>query len=1203
MRDDATRKKLLQTRTLDLAKAIDICRSSEATTRHLKAMATPDELHALQQRAPETRQRSSSRHRRGKSRGRQTGNRPPSTDRRDNGDRRCKFCDRTHAPSKSQCKAFGATCASCGKKNHFASVCRSKPPNDVCESLTEDSLLSLNSASDKRWYSNILVNGHEVRFLIDTGSTANVIPMSIVASLGKRKSDLRPSRSTLSMFDRTELRTVGELPAKLTHPRTRVELDVDFYVAETAAPVLGVEACRRLDIVRIVDENICEAYVSQAESTQPPPGRPVPAPRNRPATSTGRITEDFVTDQYADLFDGRLGLLEGDVHLETDPSVPPVQMPLRRLPVALRDRVETELRKLVADEVIAPVTKPTKWVSALLVTTKKDGGLRLCIDPKPLNRALQRSTYYMPTIDDVLPKLANAKVFSTVDAKSAFWMLKLDEQSSYLTTFETPFGRFRWLRCCYGISPAPEIFQARMHAALSGLNGVHCIADDILVAGSGDTVADAERDHDRNLLALLDRCRQKGIKLNRSKLCLRRESTRYMGHLLTSSGLRPDPRKTAAIMDMPIPEDRKALQRALGMATYLARFCPNFSEITAPLRSLLHDGNEFRWDIRHTEAFDRMKAMLATEPVLAYYSPDKELTCQADCSQFGMGCVIMQEGKVIEYASRALTKAEVAYAQIEKELLSIVHCLSRFDTYCYARHVVIETDHRPLLAIYKKALAASPKRLQRMWLRLQRYDFELVFRPSGEMIMADTLSRAFSPGASEGTAFPEEVATLSTVDEDQMAELKMVASANTIAAINAAAQDDDEYAGLIDQIRRGWPETAAGVATYLRPFHTFADELSVSSGLVFKGHRLVVPRQARAAILERLHAAHTGVNACLRRARETVYWPGITADIKRAVVACDICARHHQSIQKEPLMSHPAPSRPWEKVGIDIFTFADTDYLITVDYLTGWFEIDRLGAKSVSNIVYCLRQHFARQGLPLETFSDNSPFASAEFRRFAERYEFRHTTSSPRYSQSNGRVENAVKTAKRIMIKAHETNTDPFLALLEWRNTPSEQLGPSPAQLILGRRTRTRLPIADKLLDTATSAAASSALSTAKERQAAYYNRGAKERQPLSKGDTVRVKFDEKSDWRKAEVANVLPHRSYEVRFDDGTIRRRTSKHVRFSSEPPIIVDDDSPPPNSKGPTPAARLNAPPPAAPTSTHQIVTTRSGRVVRRPARYTD
>ena len=421
----------------------------------------------------------------------------------------------------------------------------------------------------------------------------------------------------------------------------------------------------------------------------------------------------------------------------------------------------------------------------------------------------------MTCFDDVLPKMTNAKVFSTVDAKSAFWMLKLDEELSYLTTFETPFGRFRWLRCCYRINAAPEIFQARMHAALSGLKGVHCIADDILVAGSGDTVAEAKRDHDKNLLALLERCRQKGIKLNRAKLCLHRESTRYMGHLLTSSGLRPDPRKTEAIINMPIPKDKKALQRVLGMATYLARYCPNYSEITAPLRALLHDGNEFRWDVRHTEAFERLKVMLATEPILAYYCPQKDLICQADSSQNGIGSVIMQDGKVIEYASRALTKAETQYAQIEKELLSIVYALSRFDTYCYGRHLIVETDHKPLLAIYKKSLAASPKRLQRMWLRLQRYDFELVFRPSSQMIMADTLSRAFPPAVTENTAFPEDIAALSTVDADQMAELEMIASANTIAMINTAAEEDGEYMGLIDQIRRGWPETAAEVAAYL----------------------------------------------------------------------------------------------------------------------------------------------------------------------------------------------------------------------------------------------------------------------------------------------------------------------------------------------------------------------------------------------------
>ncbi len=210
-------------------------------------------------------------------------------------------------------------------------------------------------------------------------------------------------------------------------------------------------------------------------------------------------------------------------------------------------------------------------------------------------------------------------------------------------------------------------------------------------------------------------------------------------------------------------------------------------------------------------------------------------------------------------------------------------------------------------------------------------------------------------------------------------------------------------------------------------------------------------------------------------------------------------------------MTHTPPSRPWEKVRVDIFTFSETNYLAAVDYLSGWFEIDRLPSKSIKDVIYCLRQHFSRLGIPEEVITDNSPFGAAEFKRFADRYEFKHTNSSPRYPQSNDRVENAVKSAKRLMAKVREANYDPFLALLEWRSTLSEQLGPSPAQLMLGRRTRTLLPVADKLLETSTSRAASEALANAKIRQASYYNRGTKERPPLPVGQTVRVKMDDTS--------------------------------------------------------------------------------------------
>ena len=208
---------------------------------------------------------------------------------------------------------------------------------------------------------------------------------------------------------------------------------------------------------------------------------------------------------------------------------------------------------------------------------------------------------------------------------------------------------------------------------------------------------------------------------------------------------------------------------------------------------------------------------------------------------------------------------------------------------------------------------------------------------------------------------------MSTVDDDQMSDLKMVATPETIAKVIAAVKDDDEYGCLMKQIARGWPDTADEIPQCIRPFHTFADELSVSCGLVFKGHRIVVPLTVRPYFLDRLHSAHTGVNGCLRRAKEALYWPGITTDIKRLVEACPVCVSYEQSTRKEPLMSHSTPNRVWEKVGVDVFMFGDREYLITVDYLSGFFEIDRLPSKRVSDIIYCLKQQFARHGLPNRT--------------------------------------------------------------------------------------------------------------------------------------------------------------------------------------------------------------------------------------------
>jgi hypothetical protein len=328
-------------------------------------------------------------------------------------------------------------------------------------------------------------------------------------------------------------------------------------------------------------------------------------------------------------------------------------------------------------------------------------------------------------------------------------------------------------------------------------------------------VAEATADHNKNLAALLQRCREQGLRLNKAKLKLNRQSLIYCGHELTQDGVKPAQSKIDAISNMPAPVDKEGVMRLLGMATYLSRYCENFSHVTAPIRDLLKQDCEFIWRPEvHGVAFEKLKTILSSAPALAYFDPKAEVTVQADASQYGLGAVILCNGRPVEYASRALTSTEAnACAQIEKELLAVVFAMERFHFMVYGRKVTCVTDHKPLLTICKKSLASAPKRLQRMLLRLQKYDFDLIYTPGSQLVIPDTLSRAFQPSTSGQAPFTEDIATM----DEHVASLRLVASENTISLLRSAAAVDDEYQMLVRQIRMGWPDDKADLPPVDRP--------------------------------------------------------------------------------------------------------------------------------------------------------------------------------------------------------------------------------------------------------------------------------------------------------------------------------------------------------------------------------------------------
>ena len=310
----------------------------------------------------------------------------------------------------------------------------------------------------------------------------------------------------------------------------------------------------------------------------------------------------------------------------------------------------------------------------------------------------------MKTIEDVISYMPNAKFFTILDAKAGFWQIPLDEESMKYTTFNSPFGRFQFMRLPFGLNSSAEVFQRTMEQLFSGYP-CSIIVDDILVSGS--TI----QEHDENLQKVLKRCKEVNLKLNKQKCKVRVQEVSYVGHILTKDGVKPDASKIQAITAMPPPEDKKGIQRLLGMTNYLSKFIPNYSEKTTLLRELLHKDVEFCWLQQHQEAFEALKYELIKPTTLQYYDVKKPVVLTCDASQSGLGAAMIQEEKPVAYASRALTETEIRYSQIEKELLAITFACRKFRDYIYGKEITIETDHEPLITIMKKPLHSAPMRL------------------------------------------------------------------------------------------------------------------------------------------------------------------------------------------------------------------------------------------------------------------------------------------------------------------------------------------------------------------------------------------------------------------------------------------------------------------------------------------------------------
>lgn len=1123
--DSAVRDRLLRTDDLNLEKAVKICQANEVSSEESRQIESAKEssrsgaVHAIYESRGEPRGSGSANARArapppGRGRGRPASAPVPAGLRRGPNYQGagatppgrgpcCGACGAAAHSDQYLCPARNVKCFVCNGKGHFKKMCSAKHNRRVFELNEEcdDDLFYVSALDgdsqrkDSKWYEILYLSnsGISEQFKLDTGSDLNVLSLNKFNEFGYSLKDIKPCVIRAQSFCGNYIPILGTCDMLWSY-KGQNNL-INFVISnDNCQSVLGKVTCEKLSLVKRI------------------------------------YTIDI--DKYNDLFQG-VGKLPGKYKIVLENNASPSVCPVRKIPLGIRDKLKTELERMEQMGIIRKVTHPTPWVNAIVLPAKKDGSFRVCLDPRPMNRVVRRAHYPLPTLMEIATKLSNARYFSKLDARSGFWMIELDDDSADLCTFGTPFGRYQFLRLPYGINCASEVFHAKIRQLLEDLEGVDSFVDDIIVWGR------TREEHDVRLTRLLDRAREVGIKFNNSKCEFGLEQVSYLGHTFNANGMQIDENKLKAIKEMPNPKDRSSLERFLGMVNYLSKFIHNYSDIASPLRCLLKKEVEWCWDSTHERAVRQLKEALCRAPVLALYSCEEPVLVTVDASSTALGAALMQAGRVVEFASLTLTDTQTRYAQIEKELLAIVFAMERFHQYVYGRsNVLVETDHKPLESLFKKPLDAVPARLQRMMLRIQCYEFTVVYKPGKYMYVADTLSRAALPELMHDR--------VSTEVEDQACFLikNVQFSDIKLQHVKEMTQTDKESKMLISYIENGWPKYKNDVEPMVKQHWAYRSVFEFINGVLFKDNLVFIPRDLRSDMLALVHEGHLGIDRCKRRARDVMFWNGMSRDVERLVRNCTACAEHASKPPREPMIPHAVPNIPWSKVGSDIFEINKKYFLILVDYFSNYMEVCPLMNIGSRAVILAMKDQFARHGIPAELISDNGPaYASSEFRKFSIDWSFRHTTSSPNYAQSNGLSERAVQTVKNIIKKSISTGSDYYLGLLNYRTTPRYGVS-SPAQLLMGRRLNTKLPVhEEKLRPERNNDTDYKNIIRNRERTKYYYDKHSRNLSKLYSGEEVIVA--DGNEKRRMCVQGPAPQpRSYFLTDESGRQYRRNRRHL-----------------------------------------------------------
>ncbi|XP_061152316.1 uncharacterized protein K02A2.6-like [Syngnathus typhle] len=874
------------------------------------------------------------------------------------------------------------------------------------------------------------INGVPLKMELDTGSALSIISFN---DYKKMFPDTKLSRTSVKLKTYTgeKVAPLGKLKVKVKYRNQKCNLEL-FVLKEGGVPLFGRRWLRQ---IKLNWHEIKSMHIASKQLTDM------------------KLTE--ILDKHAHVFSEGIGTMKHiKARLELEEGAKAKFHKARPVPYALRPKVEAELQNLMDQGIVSKVDW-SEWATPIVPVAKKSSDkVRICGDFKvTVNPVMHADQYPLPRIDDIFASLANGEHFTKIDLAQAYLQMEMDESSRKYLTINTHKGLYQYNRLVFGITSAPAIWQRAMDQVLQGIPGTQCYLDDIIVTGWD------KESHLQNLNAVLTKLEEYGLKANKKKCEFFKESIEYCGHKIDKHGLHKTQDKIEAVVNSPQPENVTQLRSFLGLVNYYHKFLPNLSTVLHPLNALLHQKAKWDWTKDCEQAFTKAKELIISDKVLTHFDPKLPLCLACDASPYGIGAVLshkMTDGseRPIAFASRSLSPAERNYAQIDREALSLVWGVKKFNQYLYGKHFMLITDHQPLVSIFspKKGVPAmAAARLQRWALFLGAHTYTIDYKGTKLHGNADGLSR-----------LPQPLTEKATDPALNLHMLQMEPLPVTCAQISKETRNDPLLSRVYDLTVNGWPMHAD---TELKDYFTRKDQLTVSQGCVLWGSRVVVPPKLRSKVLNSLHDGHMGVVKMKSLARSYVWWPGLDNQIETLVKTCRGCHQTQRSPQIAPVHTWEWPVAPWQRIHIDYAgPFMDHMFLIVVDAHSKWPEVFTVKKATTTVTVNQLQMLFARTGYPLQLVSDNgTQFTSEEFQIFLKSNGIKHLTSAPHHPATNGLAERFVQTFKQSM-KASRREEVPLQQkianfLLAYRNTPHTTTGQSPAMLFMGRNLRSRLDL------------------------------------------------------------------------------------------------------------------------------------------------